>query len=313
MHPSHVDLATHLSRRRGVVTSRELASLGTDARQVRRLLRAGHLVRVSRGAYVAKEALDRARPEERHAVLVRAVVAAAPGPVAASHHSAACVWGLPWVGSPPDHVHLVRVGEGEYRRTREYTLHQGWPGLTPRWVCGLPVLAVPETLLGVAAGASLEQVVVSGDAALARRLVTVDQLTEVIRRCRGHRGIPRLRAALAHLDPRSESAGESRARLLLRTLGYPLRTQVEIRDSHGCFLGRVDGLVAGCVVIEFDGQLKYAVDGRGDPSSLVREKAREDRLRAAGYQVVRLVWHDLEDPERVRRLVDQALLRARGR
>jgi hypothetical protein len=70
-----------------------------------------------------------------------------------------------------------------------------------------------------------------------------------------------------------------------------------------------EGRVVGeRVVVEFDGLVKY--DGADGRAALAREKAREDRLRAAGYQVVRLVWSDLRDPHRVATLVRQAAHRA---
>jgi very-short-patch-repair endonuclease len=51
------------------------------------------------------------------------------------------------------------------------------------------------------------------------------------------------------------------------------------------------------VVVEFDGAVKYqGADGR---NALIREKRREDALRALGYRVVRLTWSELRRPERV--------------
>ena len=112
------------------------------------------------------------------------------------------------------------------------------------------------------------------------------------------------------MDPTAESPGESLTRLLLGGLGLSFRSQVEIRDAAG-FVGRVDFLVEGRVVVEFDGLSKYAAaDGR---EALAREKAREDRLRALGYEVVRLTWADLDRPEKVARLLREARARAAAR
>jgi very-short-patch-repair endonuclease len=58
------------------------------------------------------------------------------------------------------------------------------------------------------------------------------------------------------------------------------------------------------VLVEFDGATKYAA---GDRRALFAEKQREDALRRAGWVVVRLVWADLDHPERVRNRVLQAL------
>lgn len=80
--------------------------------------------------------------------------------------------------------------------------------------------------------------------------------------------------------------------------------QVDIHGRTGAFIARVDFLFrAARVVVEFDGAVKYAgADGR---DALVREKRREDALRALGYRVVRLTWADLRRPERVRALLGE--------
>ena len=111
----------------------------------------------------------------------------------------------------------------------------------------------------------------------------------------------------AATDAAAESPGESLTRLLLSGLGWPVRSQVRIHDEHG-LVGRVDFLVGTNVIVEFDGMVKY--EGAGGRTALAAEKRREDRLRAAGYQVVRIVWADLAHPERVARLVRQAAQRA---
>ncbi|NUR15498.1 MAG: hypothetical protein HOQ13_04210, partial [Dermatophilaceae bacterium] len=54
--------------------------------------------------------------------------------------------------------------------------------------------------------------------------------------------------------------------------------------------------------------VKYA-----DREVVFAEKKREDRIRTLGYEVVRLTWDDLRDPERVRRLLVAALARAARR
>ncbi|NUQ31562.1 MAG: hypothetical protein HOP99_01850 [Dermatophilaceae bacterium] len=50
--------------------------------------------------------------------------------------------------------------------------------------------------------------------------------------------------------------------------------------------------------------MKYA-DGRRE--TLFAEKQREDALRRDGWTVVRVVWADLDDPERLRRRILDAL------
>ena len=68
----------------------------------------------------------------------------------------------------------------------------------------------------------------------------------------------------------------------------------------------VDFAIVGTrVLVEFDGRSKYGAVG-----DLWAEKQREDRIRALGYEVVRLTWADLRDPDRVARLVAAAISRS---
>ena len=66
-----------------------------------------------------------------------------------------------------------------------------------------------------------------------------------------------------------------------------------------------EGIALAEQMVEFDGLVKY--EGREGRLALADEKVREDRLRAAGYAVVRLVWADLYRPDVVRARIEQAL------
>ena len=128
------------------------------------------------------------------------------------------------------------------------------------------------------------------------------------------------KAAAAVADGRAESPGESRARLLVAECGLPApRPQAVI--AEGDFVARVDLLIDDCrLIVEFDGREKYqrcrdpGVDKRLSDGDIVwAEKLREDRLRELGFEVVRLVWADLDGPRRTlakRRLLEAAV---RGR
>lgn len=71
------------------------------------------------------------------------------------------------------------------------------------------------------------------------------------------------------------------------------RLQTVFRDRFG-LIGRVDfDFEEYEAVVEFDGALKY---GGGSPEVLLREKRREDRLRALGRTVIRTDWSDLDHP-----------------
>jgi very-short-patch-repair endonuclease len=177
-------------------------------------------------------------------------------------------------------------------------------------VGGIRAVSAALAVVQVAAR-SVPSGLVAVDAALHRGLVTDAHLTAAAERAvLGPRQRGRVAAALGMADRSCESPGESLTRMLLSGLGLAFRTQVNLRDSLG-HIGRVDFLVGDRVVVEFDGMVKY--DGADGRDALAAEKQREDRLRAAGYEVVRLTWADLKDPERVARLIRQATARAATR
>ena len=110
-------------------------------------------------------------------------------------------------------------------------------------------------------------------------------------------------------DELSESPGETRTRLILTSAGLPVRSQVPIVQVGGAVLARVDFLVGGRVIVEFDGAVKYQT---GDGIVLFQEKQREDRLRELGFEVVRVIWSELDHPADVIGRVQAALARARA-
>jgi very-short-patch-repair endonuclease len=147
------------------------------------------------------------------------------------------------------------------------------------------------------------------DSALHRSLCSLADLESSARALAGPK-VGTVERVIAACDPSSESVGETRTRIILVDGNVPFASQVDIADSSG-FIGRVDFLVDGCVVVEFDGMIKYA--GQAGQAALAREKIREDRLRRAGYEVVRIVWSELDDPAAILRRIDQARRLARER
>lgn len=117
-----------------------------------------------------------------------------------------------------------------------------------------------------------------------------------------------VRKVVALADARSESTGESRARWALHLLGLGSVTpQFAVWDGR-TLIGVADlKLDDHLVLVEFDGRTKYA--GAGD---LFAEKWREDRLRELGYQVVRITWEDLAQPQVIRQRVLAAISRTQS-
>ena len=208
-------------------------------------------------------------------------------------------------------THVVRVSGQQSRRRGDLAVHRSYG---PGALCTIgqtrsviPALAV----IGCAMACGIQSGVVAADAALAGAKTTPEELTHWLEQLsrRPHLGWARQSVRLA--DARSESPGESRTRVILTGLGYTdLEPQARVKDGRRV-VARVDLMVRGVLVVEFDGAVKY--EGAPGRDALVAEKKREDLLRELGFGVVRLVWSDLGDPTRVqaKMLAEITILRQR--
>jgi very-short-patch-repair endonuclease len=305
-----------LARRRaahfGAFTAQDAYDCGYQRQSLSQLVRQGRALRVGPRAYVDRALYETATPEQQHSMTTRAVVRTFGGRVYASHYSALSLMSLPIFGVPLDHIHVARVGDSLSRRRAGLSIHTGYGLGAGCLIGGTPSVTPALAILGAAMTCGVETGVVAADAALAAGTTTLSDLLTWLDRLSRHRDVTHARQAVRLADARSESVGESRARLLLGALGFRLRPQVEIRDRDGRLVGRVDFLQEReRIIVEFDGLMKYAnAHGR---EALASEKSREDRLRALGYEFVRLTWADLSRPATVERLMRQALNRASAR
>ncbi len=303
------DLARiRLAVNHGVISASELLSDGLDEHQIRALVARGALVRIRSGAFVDGTRWADVDAGSRHVLATRTILRRLDG-YAAAHLSSLALFGLPVVAGDLGPVQVVQVGAGRARVAGDLRVY---PPVRPEDVVPqLDVRAVrPEIAVARVSMTSMRAGVIAADAALRAGLTTKDALAAAANRTRNRppdrlgRRPEQVVAALA--SPLSESPGESWTRLVLHGLGLTAEQQVDVRDAAGGLVGRVDFLLRNeRVVIEFDGATKYAgADGR---EALVREKRREDRLRALGYHVVRLTWADLGRPQRVAMMVRGAV------
>lgn len=231
------------------------------------------------------------------------------GSVAVSHQSALVLHDLPLWGLDLSRVHVTRVSGKSGGVVAGVQHHLGKladSDLTA--VGGRLVTNVPRAIVESACTTSFEVAVVSVDAALRQYDVGDEDIRRLPRVAEFWPGSSTARAALSFGNRLSESVGESRLRVLLHLHGVPAPVlQAELHDSDG-FIGRVDfDFPAHNVVVEFDGLLKY---GGGSPEVLIREKHREDRLRALGLTVVRVEWSDFSRPADLVATIRQALTRS---
>lgn len=311
MHPA---LRARLSVQGAVFTSADAFACGYDQHSLARLVRSGEVIRVRRSAFVTAESLVDTVPEQRHLLRVQAILRSL-GPdttLVPSHQSALAIHALPIHGTDERHVHMTRTRAGNTRVTNGLSVHRHLQPAAFHTHDSLLVVHPAVAIVQTAAWYGLDAGMAAADQGLRMGIVTRADLLNGLGHARLGRGADLARATVERADGLAESVGESRTRVLFTALGLPTpELQVTLRDAAGP-AGRVDFLFREQQTIaEFDGLVKY--DGANGKRALADEKRREDRLRALGYEVVRLVWADLADPRRVWQLLQDAFARAARR
>ena len=206
------------------------------------------------------------------------------GDAAASHETAAVLHGLPILDRAHQRsVHMTRV-----RRYQGLTPLPGLlvhnAGLPEEHLCvvdGVVMTSVARTVVDIARRRPFRAGVVAADAALHLGLCTGDELLRVLGDCHGWPGIVKARGVVRFADDRAESPLESISRVALARRGLPTpELQVEIGFDRVDFFWPPWNVVG-----EADGLEKYT-----GITSIVREKEREERLRAYGCHLVRWLW-----------------------
>lgn len=233
----------------GVVVTQTIKRIGGDRTELARLVRAGDLVRLSRGAYADSRVWEESASHARYVLRCRAAALARPGSVLAGH-AALAVLGLPLFGVDLRRIDLMAPVNSRFRRNGIVIAPLSVEAITG--VEGLSVVAPAQAIVTVTTRSGLASGLVAADAAVHRGIVhlsDIERLSPPPRRP-GHRRVARM---LALVDQACESPGETRTRLLLHGLGWQVRSQVVLR-RRGTFVARVDFLIEDTVVVEFDGR-----------------------------------------------------------
>lgn len=276
-----------------IASTRQLTAAGLDDRVLTAAVRAGLILRPRRGAYVQQTSWRAAKPWIRDALKIQAHYESTGGTSLYSHVSAArlheCdVWGAaPLIHVTTDYANS-RTSAGKDVRTHRAIL-QPADRATLRTRNGREILAtsLERTVLDCSRILPLEQAAVIGDHAL-RKGARMDSLRQQLQYGQ-KRGSRRAENLLNVLDRRSESAGETRTRLLLHSFGmHQFVPQVQIPTANGVF--RADFAdPAARILIEFDGEAKY-FDYRPTAEALLAERNRENTLVQDGWAVFRINW-----------------------
>jgi hypothetical protein len=282
---------------------RDAVRSGWSDDELGRLVRAGELGRLRRGAYV-----NGVLPSDAaaiHRLLIRATVGGLRRSAVVSHQSAAVLHGLPVWDVALDRVHVTRRPPAWHATSGVLRCHVA--RLRDDEVVemdGVPVTSAVRTALDLARSLPHEAAVVSLDAALRGRLVEHETLRARLFDIAGTPGSRSAARAVLFADGRSESVGESRSRVILHRWGLaPSALQFEVTAASGGIVGRADfAWEASGVVGEFDGRVKYGRllrPGQDPGDAVFEEKRREDAIRDEGWGVVRWLWSDLRAPHRL--------------
>lgn len=274
-------------RQHGVVSTRQLNTLGYGRNSASKANRVGRLRRIHRGVYgVGYE------PLTWEGSCMAAVLAARPA--VASHLSAGWLWGL--LRSRPGTIHVTAPTRG--RAKRPFVVH--FAALTSRDLGktkGIPVTSLARTKLDLAAmlsPARLGRVLESSEE---RGDFDLGAIHELLARTVGHPGHGRLRAALAIYresleDPAFErSKLEGRFRRLLKRAGLPAPA--------------MNFSVLGYELDAYWEPERFAVEldvyeTHGSHAAFERDRLRQDDLKLKGVEMIRVTGPRLDsEPEAI--------------
>ncbi|MEH3156104.1 MAG: hypothetical protein PGN29_12445 [Gordonia paraffinivorans] len=284
------------------VRRRRLLELGAAPADISAAVSARQLVAVGGGYYAPRRLLD-GFPEDRHLVLARALARDAAVGVGLANVSAAAQHGLPIPDADLSRVQLGRPGVGASgsRASGVQLMHRNVDEDDLVFVDDVLATTASRTVADLARTAAPLTAIAAGDAALHRRLCTVDEIAAQLER--GRHGSRRGLMLLRRMDAACESPAETRSRLLVVDAGLPVpRTQQDICDRSGTFLGRCDFLI-GDLIGECDGEGKYfgRYSERSVEEVLEEEKCRQQRFLDEGRRLVR--WSAREARDHPRRVV----------
>lgn len=295
-----------------LLLARDRALHGLTPNDLAKRIKAGSLVRVRHGVYTDGQVWKGLKPWEQYRLRVQAAAETFETPTVFARYSAASVWGIPTIGLNHPVQALTMKNDGGRSRAGVRRHFATPAGLMVVRREGLLVTGRVRTVLDLAAFTPFSEAVapldhvLRPDRTLRLPAVTKAELEAGIGSMYSAAAGRRALAAVAFADPLSGSAGESYSRALIHVGSFEAPVlQQAIYDEAG-LVGYTDFYWKQAKVVgEFDGVEKYVkpefLKGRTASQSVVEEKKRENRIRAAGFNVVRWDWADLMEPGKLER------------
>ncbi len=277
-------LIAELARRQaGRVSREQLLAAGVSRDGIKARLRSGRLIRLHRGVYALGHRHD-ARARHWAALLLVGDDGAISHLSAAAEHRVLAHAPMVVDVTTPRRL-AARDGVRVHTRALEP------PSLTA--IDGLPATSPAQTLFDLATTLGAERLLRTANEAFVQRLVTVDDLHATLGRNRRRKGASGFRRMLARIDPegrRIRSPLEARLNAFLRDRGFPpWESNVLIRVGGETIEPDVLWRPQR-VVVEADGR-----DAHLAPLTFASDRRRDRRLRAEGWEPVRVTSVDLDD------------------
>ena len=280
-------------RQHGVVSRAQLSELGLGDGAIEHRVRLGRLRPVHRGVYTIGHRLL-----TQDGRWMAAVLAYGPGTVL-SHRAAAALWGMrggTWVEVTVPSGRRARDGIQVHRAPLledERTTHRG-----------IPTTTVPRTLLDLSAVVTKRHLRGALREAEQLRLSDPLSLHDIIARYPRRPGLKAIKALLAEA---SVGARIIRSELEERFQDFLVRAGLPLPQTNVV----IEGYEVDCVwpeqrlIVELDGHASHS-----PTHAFELDRARDRRLEAAGWRVIRITWRQLEqEPDLVEADLRRLLLR----
>jgi very-short-patch-repair endonuclease len=283
--PEESEIAKLAERQYGVVSRRQLLGLGFSRREIEARIDTHRLNPLHPGVYAVGH-----RVIPREGRWTAALLASGPR-AALSHWSAAALWAIRPASRSIVHV-TVPLKSRSWKWIRRH--HSPLPRDETTVEEGIPVTTVPRTILDLAATEATDVVENLLRESEFLQLWDALSLPDLIERYPGKRGVQRVRVALERLE--EEPEGRRRSKLEERFAPFLRRHRLPLpRFNDLISLGerryRVDCHWPGTgQIVELDGW-----QGHRTRTAFREDRARDRRLKVAGYSVTRLTWNQLAD------------------
>jgi very-short-patch-repair endonuclease len=260
-----------------VITRTQLSELGVGTDAIDYRLRLCRLCPVHRGVYTIGHRLL-----TKHGHWMAAVLACGPEAVV-SYHAAAALWRI------RGGTRIEVTAPGSKRRPGIKLHRADLPADETTTHDGIPTTTVPRTLLDLSAVVQRSELRSALRQAEQLKLTDPLWLGDLVER---YPRKPGIRAVKALMEEAQSGLGVIRSELEERFQALLLNAAVPRPETNA----QIEGMEVDCawpehnLIVELDGHATHQ-----GPLAFEQDRARDRRLEAAGWRVIRITWRQLHD------------------